>query len=194
VIAPPRVSLTTVVPLADFEPFLSQYCFETSAPASPVMAPMPMPEPVVVPVPVVSQPYIAPAVGRKVRTVTRGENTFVYPGMDRSGSCSSLESVTSTASTVLQTPPASPELPARLLYNKPQAVKQIQRSQYEQQKGPAMHSSHLKAPAPVTIAGEAPGLIERLMRMHGRRKPVPHMQPYDEVDGMTTLIQHGMAI
>lgn len=96
-------------------------------------------------------------------------------------------------------------MPARMAHAKPAAQKQVQRVNHASFEGyqaqaiavkiGQVHPSQLTAPAPVTIAGEAPGFLERLMRMHGRRKAVPAAtQSYDEVDGMTTLIQHGMAI
>jgi len=93
-------------------------------------------------------------------------------------------------------------MPARMAHAKPAVQKQVQRLNfdgYQMQtaavKAGNVHPSQLTAPAPVTIAGEAPGFLERLMRMNGRRKPAPiTTQTYDEVDGMTTLIQHGMAI
>lgn len=177
-----------------FEPFLSQYCFEPSAPSSPVVEQTPVFE--TVPIAATIPQELAQYSGRKVRTVTRGDVTYTHPGMDRSSSCSSLESVTST---IIQTPPGSPEMPARMAYAKPAVHKQVQRIspleyQTRQVKTGAIHPSHLAAPPPVTIAGEAPGFLERLMRMHGRRKPMPATQSYDEVDAMTTLIQHGMAI
>lgn len=177
-----------------FEPFLSQYCFEPSAPSSPVVEQTPVFE--TVPIAATIPQELAQYSGRKVRTVTRGDVTYTHPGMDRSSSCSSLESVTST---IIQTPPGSPEMPARMAYAKPAVHKQVQRIspleyQTQQVKTGAIHPSHLAAPPPVTIAGEAPGFLERLMRMHGRRKPMPATQSYDEVDAMTTLIQHGMAI
>lgn len=175
-----------------FEPFLSQYCFETSAPPSPIVEATPIPEPVFysAPLPQPMQP-----VGRKVRTVVHGQETYIFPGMDRSTSCSSLESVTST---VIQTPPASPELPAKLQYAPAEVVKSVHRNVMQgvqQPKAKLASTGYLQAPAPVTIAGEAASFIERLMRMNGRRKAAPVVdQSYADVDAMTTLIQHGMAI
>lgn len=181
---------------------MSQYCFEPLAP-SPVVEQTPVcePTPELESAPIVSSfaQEMLQHSGRKVRTVTRGDVTFTHPGMDRSTSCSSLESVTST---IIQTPPGSPEMPARMAYAKPAVHKQVQRispleyqvQQQQQIKTGAIHPSQLAAPPPVTIAGEAPGFLERIMRMHGRRKPMPATQSYDEVDAMTTLIQHGMAI
>jgi G1/S-specific cyclin PLC1 len=186
-------------PRSDFEPFLSQYCFEPSVPSSPV-SPVETEAPIT---PTLAVPQeIVELVGRKVRTASHGGVTYTHPGMDRSSSCSSLESVTST---VIQTPTGSPEMPARMAHAKPAAQKQVQRVNHASFEGyqaqavaakiGQIHPSQLTAPAPVTIAGEAPGFLERLMRMHGRRKPAPAAtQSYDEVDGMTTLIQHGMAI
>lgn len=218
-----------------FEPFLSQYCFEPSAPPSPVMAPttappaapavvdsipMPMPEPIALSAPIAIQQYVQP-VNRTVRRTPHGQQggtvTYTHPGMDRSGSFSSLESVTST---VIQTPPCSPKLlpshtVAPLHAVKPQMHKQVQRTVHHEhlveQVKKGVHPAHVTVPPPVTIAGgdNAPGFIERLMRLHGRRKtgqappPPPSASAapprysstsYEDIDAMTTLIQHGMAI
>lgn len=192
-----------------FKPFLSQYCFEPPSPV--VEAPLPkfIPEPIAVPatIPIQLTPS-APA--RKQRTITRGATTYVVPSLDRSSSCSSLESVTSTE---LNTPTGSPEMPARLRFAAPEMQKEVHRPhRYEElvQKAranyvPAQYASkvqrsvsedmatHIKPPPPVSIAGENSSFLERLMKMNGRRKTSQPTQP-DEVDVITDLTYHAMAI
>ena len=173
--------------IANFEPFLSQYTFDSpvASASSPVMPPTPV-------TPVTPIEHIGPirttqTPRRHRRTASRGSHTFVAPPLDRSGSSSSLESddmpLTPEQSSsppsprkaqgsgkgrsvstqvVIQHPPAVYEAPHAGSYNMPRSV---------------TSSIVVKS---VTNTPVKEGFLNRFLRSDRKRRPATRVEEEEE--------------
>lgn len=162
----------------NFQPFLSQYSFDSpiASTSSPELPPTPV-------TPVRVLPQQATKRGRHQRVSSRGEQVYVAPPLDRSGSSSSLES---DDMPLTPTDSASPPSPRRELRGK--APRSISVAQIQIQKPPAVYdaptsasyslprsmtataiSSHTSKPI-VLAQPTKDGFLGRLLRSDRRRR------------------------
>jgi G1/S-specific cyclin PLC1 len=171
--------------IENFRPFLDQYSFE-----SPVMAPTPaMVTPPATPV---RQSTAVPATRRHQRVSSRGQETYVAPPLDRSGSSSSLESdegmgmPLTPKSSSPPTPPRAVNTKRSVSHAQPQ---QYQKPQYSIPRSTSTSSSlamdsipishldpsyvQLQKPQQMASSATSNGFLGRFLRSADKRKAVP---------------------
>ena len=158
-----------------FEPFLSQYTFDSpvASTSSPVMPPTP-----VTPVDVIGPIRTTPR--RHRRTASKGSYTYVAPPLDRSGSSSSLESDDLPLTPTHGSP--SPRgkgrsVSSQVYIQKPPAV-------YEKPAGYGIPRSASLAftnlTQPTIVPATKEGFLGRFLRSERRRRPVSKLEEEDE--------------
>jgi len=159
--------------VANFEPFLSQYTFDSpvASSSSPVMPPTP-----------VTPVRPSASARRHRRTASRGSETFIAPPLDRSGSSSSLESTDGPVTPKMSSEELPPSPPPT--YGKRSTSASIPISI---QRPPSVYdaptSGSYSIPRSMTsssigsksrqaeVAPQKEGLLNRILRTNGKRRP-----------------------
>jgi G1/S-specific cyclin PLC1 len=154
----------------NFQPFLSQYSFESPV-SSPVMPPTPQ-------TPVRS--HVAQSSNRHRRTSSRNNVTYIAPPLDRSGSSSSLESedmpLTPTQSSTESLPEVAAQRSTHVYGQRPAGMYEAPISYVDAKPLPATAAAKPTAAPPASKSG----FLERLLRSDRRRRPATRLEEEEE--------------